>query len=300
MSHNPKLSLALAKVMIAAAWADGEVQPEEITCMKGFLMKLPGMGEMEWAALQMYLAMPVDDDERELLVADLRQRVRSEEDKKLVMDALGALFQADGVVTEGERAAIEKMVGLLDADSETMLQGLGQLIRGPSEAAQTPATRGRVVIAHPVYQEIELQLEREGLGLEVPPAEKHKLCLCGCLMARLANADGDIDDMEIAVMEDALKRRWLLPGEAARYVTQIVMRLETTGLDLMKLVREFQKSSSQKECDDFMDILLDVIMADGYIRDEELEEFRLIAKTFALPEARIAALARRIPRIRED
>jgi uncharacterized membrane protein YebE (DUF533 family) len=46
--------LTLGKVIIAAAWADGEVAHDEMNCLKDLLFRLPGLTGREWAMLEMY------------------------------------------------------------------------------------------------------------------------------------------------------------------------------------------------------------------------------------------------------
>ena len=107
------LSLCLAKVMIAAAWADGEVQPEEVDCLKKFILDMPGIDEDVWLHLDIYMSMPIDEDERLQLVEDLSMVVRSTEDEVFVLKALEMVFQADGVVSQEEFRTIEQIKNML-------------------------------------------------------------------------------------------------------------------------------------------------------------------------------------------
>ena len=68
------LILTLAKVLLAAAWADGEMSHEEINSMKDLLFRLPQLSARQWASLQMYMEAPVGDAERARLVDELRRR----------------------------------------------------------------------------------------------------------------------------------------------------------------------------------------------------------------------------------
>jgi len=107
------LSLSLAKVMIAAAWADGEVQPEEVKCLKEFILNMPGMDEDVWRHLDVYMSMPIDEDERLQLLEDLSLVVRSSEDEVFVLNALDMVFKADGVVSQEEFRTIEQVKNML-------------------------------------------------------------------------------------------------------------------------------------------------------------------------------------------
>ena len=56
--------MALAKVMIAAAWADGAVSIEEMNSLKDLLFQLPEMTASDWSELDIYIETPIGDAER--------------------------------------------------------------------------------------------------------------------------------------------------------------------------------------------------------------------------------------------
>ncbi len=69
---SENLIVSLAKVLIAAAWADGELNNEEVNIMKDLLYQLPtgsASGNSfytarEWSEIEMYLDSPVPPEER--------------------------------------------------------------------------------------------------------------------------------------------------------------------------------------------------------------------------------------------
>ncbi|NTU84694.1 MAG: hypothetical protein HGA45_35910, partial [Chloroflexales bacterium] len=104
--------MALAKVIIAAAWADGELANDEVNSLKNLLAELGqtvGSGEMaltmqDWAELDIYLYSPVAPDERRRLVEELAAAMRGPGDKALAFAAIDRLLAADRVTTDAERA----------------------------------------------------------------------------------------------------------------------------------------------------------------------------------------------------
>ena len=86
--------IPLAKVIIAAAWADGELTNDEINSLKDLLFHMPDMTARDWARLEMYIDSPVDEAERERLVADLQAVTVSKQDKELVITELDQMVQA--------------------------------------------------------------------------------------------------------------------------------------------------------------------------------------------------------------
>jgi len=89
--------------MIAAAWADGVVDLEEINCLKDLLFQLPGMTDSDWAELNIYIDTPVSEAERARLVAELQSALGSADDKNLALQTINQLVSADGENTGRRR-----------------------------------------------------------------------------------------------------------------------------------------------------------------------------------------------------
>ncbi len=84
--------LTLAKVLVAAAWADGELSNDEINSMKrDLLTKIPNLSTQQWASVAIYMDSPVDEAERTRLVQQLRSQITTPLGKQLVFEALDDL-----------------------------------------------------------------------------------------------------------------------------------------------------------------------------------------------------------------
>ena len=145
---DKNLILTLAKVIIAAAWADGEMALEEINSLKDLLFQLPYSGfktgsrttAREWATLEIYIESPVDAAERARLVEALQAALQTPEDKALALSALENLIRADGVVTKEEQRVAKEIGAAIEA------VGVGTLAVGaldPGASAATLAGDGR-------------------------------------------------------------------------------------------------------------------------------------------------------------
>jgi hypothetical protein len=137
MSNKP-LAKALAKVIIAAAWADNHLAPDEINSLKHMLAELgqgTGRGDLEltandWAELDIYLYSPVEEAERARLVQDLAMTLRGPADRKLALEALEHMLHADRVVTEEERQVAEEIRQALSRVDPGIFASIGRLVRG--------------------------------------------------------------------------------------------------------------------------------------------------------------------------
>src|SRR5512139_3497960 len=129
------LILALAKVALAAAWADGEITQNEINSVKEVLMRLPNSGgksgpqltAREFAMLEMYARMPVQADERARLLEELQAAKWTPADRQLAIDVLTNLIQADGSVTSDEQAVLAEVTAAIDAAAGGNTKALGKL-----------------------------------------------------------------------------------------------------------------------------------------------------------------------------
>ena len=104
---NVSFVMDLAKLLIAAAWVDGELSNEEINALKDLLFTIPDISGEEWKQLEIYMDSPVTSEEREDLLARVLMGITSNKDKTLVVDTLTRLFQADGEISDEESALLQ-------------------------------------------------------------------------------------------------------------------------------------------------------------------------------------------------
>ena len=97
---NENTIKTIAKVMIAAAWADGNVSSEEINSLKDLLFQLPDMTASDWSELDIYIETPVGEAERIRLEGELLVQLKTPEDKELALAALNEVVSADGRVSD--------------------------------------------------------------------------------------------------------------------------------------------------------------------------------------------------------
>jgi uncharacterized membrane protein YebE (DUF533 family) len=106
---KPRVIKSLAKVIIAAAWADGDISHEELNSLKDLLFLMPEMTAKDWAELDIYIEEPVGEEERARLIEELRANLMRPSDRKLALQALETVIEADGMVNEGERQVLQEI-----------------------------------------------------------------------------------------------------------------------------------------------------------------------------------------------
>lgn len=287
---DKNLVMTLAKVLIAAAWVDGEITEDEANSAKDLLFYLPqtvGMRDMkltaqEFELLEMYVDTPVDDAERARLVADLQAAVQSSEDKAFVVSMVKQVLEADGVVSDKESAVLAEIETAVDEVHTGTFSGLSNLFGGAvkrrSEVANAPNRELYYddFIKNRVFYFVEQRLNgQDGLGLD--EADLRKYSLAGGLMAKIAQTDRQVTDEEVAAMESALQEKWGVAWETAVFITQVAVAEITATQDVFRMYREFSTITTEEERVRFVEALFAVAAADGDVSFDETEEIRAIS-----------------------
>ena len=285
-SHSNMLTLA--KVLIAAAWADGEITDDEKNCLKDIIFHLLDGGAplnaQDWSMLELYMDAPVGDAERARLVANLQDIITNADEKQFVFDALQQMMMADGVtdaeeeriINEIEETIADSDVGFMD--SLNRLLG-GALQRRSSAVANAPNREAYYddFLQNKVYYEVNRQLRENGQALDISDAELRKLGLAGGLMARIAKVDRIVSDEEKQAMIQKIEEHWQLGHESAVFVADVAVSSLDVTYDYYRMTREFATSTTVEERRRFLVVLFLIASADGSVSFEETEEIRLVS-----------------------
>ena len=259
---RPRLIMALAKVIIAAAWADGQMTNEEINSLKDLLFRMPEMSARDWAALDIYIDSPVSEAGRMRLVEELKTALSSPADKTLAISKLDEVVSADGVVSEEEFAAIDEIGSAIGEVDVSIFGTLGRLLRGPvqrrSEAVTEAHNRELYLedfIKNRIFYNVRRRLALGESGLDLPETEVRKLSLAGGLMARVAYVDRDVGNSEFDAVVTALQENWDISQEAATLVAEVAIDEISKDLDYYRLTRQFFERTTEIERVGFLDVL---------------------------------------------
>jgi uncharacterized tellurite resistance protein B-like protein len=286
--------LNLAKVIIVAAWADGEMSHEEVNSLKEMLLwsrsgrqRELDISQREWATLEMYIDAPVDAAEREQLVQQLEAALRTPKDRERAISAITEIVQADGTVTAEEQATLTEIKTALESANLGVFGQLGRLVR--NSVSDNALEREQYLddfIKNRVYYAVQRQMESNQLDLDLPDEELRKLSLAGALMARVAHVDREVTEAECDQMVEALRSGWDIDSDAAAFVARVAVSRINPSEDYFRLISEFANSTSMAERGHFLEILFAVAKADGDISYDETEEIRHIANILLLPHER--------------
>lgn len=301
---DKKLIMTLGKVIIAAAWADGEITFQEINCLKDLLFRMPHVTSneemqltaQEWAQLEIYIDSPVDEAERARLVEELGGQLRNPHDRELVLTTLDELIKADGVITPEELAVEAEIRQVLTNVNLSLIGQVSRLIQGPmqrrSEAIIHAPNREHHLedyVKNKVYYKVRQRLNLADETLTITEVELRRLSLAGGLMARVAHVDRLVTEDEAATMIATLQADWSISAEAATLVVEVAISEMGIDLDYFRLVREFFSSTTPTERMDFLDALFKVAAADGEISPAESREIRHIARDLNMTQSQFVA-----------
>jgi uncharacterized tellurite resistance protein B-like protein len=297
--------MALAKVMIAAAWADGSVSNEELNSLKDLLFQIPEMTASDWAQLDIYIESPIGEAERARLVADLQSSLKTSQDKELALRMVDDLVSADGEISPQEQISVEEIKSAIRNANVGVLGGMGNFLGSSlnrrSKAVENAPNRELHLddyVKNKVYYSLSRRLELEETDIDIPEKELRRLSLAGGLMARVAYVDQEIQEGEFDSMVNAIQRNWNLSDLEAALVAETAASTITKGLDYYRLSRRFFESTTEDERVHFMDALFAVADGDGRVSYEEIEEIRTIATVLKLTHKQFIDAKLKIPRER--
>jgi uncharacterized tellurite resistance protein B-like protein len=284
-----KWIITLAKVIVAAAWADGEVSSEEMNSLKDLLFGISNLTASDWAELEIYIDSPIDEKERDRLIAELQNAIASPQEKALALSAIDEVILADGVITDAEKAAAEEIKEAIQTISVGILPQMARLMKGPVQRRQKVFEAGpnrelylEDYLKNRIYYEVRRRLDLGEAELDLPESELRKLSSAGGLLARVAHVDKDVKDEEYASIMKSLQNEWNLRDREAGFVTQVAISTFSEDLDFFRLTRCFFESTTGVERERFLDALFAVASADEDISFDETEEIRKIARGLKL------------------
>jgi len=285
--------ITLAKVIIAAAWADGHISNEELNSLKDLIFHLRQSGfddvnqlsAQEWSRLEMYIETPVSEEERARLVVDLQNALSSKEQKEMARQTLERVMEADGVVSESEKEVLAEIEKAIDSVETGFFGDLERLIGGAvnkrSKAVANAPNREQYFddfIKNKVFYSVCQRLQIDKSDLKIPEDELRTLSLVGGLMAKVAYVDREITDSELDGMVKAIEEVWEVSPHLAAFVAEVAISAMDETYDMFRMMRELMESTSERERRKFLDVLFAVANADGQISYDETEEIRKIAR----------------------
>ncbi len=284
------LTMKLAKLLIAAAWSDGELSNDEINAMKDLLFNIPELSGEEWAKLEVYMESPVSKKEVEMLLKDAVSSIKNARDKEVARKFMDRVVQSDGTVTQKEQSFLDEVYQAMDSQKTGFFGNMAGLISSSlnkrrKKLGQTPSREDRVedYIKNTVYFKVKTELSADNISFEeLGDEELRKLCLASGIMAIIAWVDRDVSENEKAAINKALCDDWGLDENKAAVVTGLACSRALKGLDCFRLCRSFYECTVYDERRSFLKTLFAIANSSENTSSDEIEEIRTISNLLRL------------------
>ena len=273
--------ISLIRVLVALAWADGEISHDELNFLKDFVFKFDFTGE-EWARIEMYMEDPVSPKEAEVLIQDFVQRLGGSRERQEVISVLQGLMAADGATTPDEHEFLERFIAILkEAGPSSALIGqirglFQQTVFKPAHGSKRSEELDEFLNNRILFK-VRRKLERDKLTLEIHPEELAYASLFGGLLAYAASVHQPMAEKELAVLKRHLKETAGFNKEAVELILSVIQESAARGLDRFRLTREFYEKSQPEQRHQLLDCLFDIAGSDTNLTHSEVEEVRAIA-----------------------
>ena len=292
--------LEFLRVLIAAAWADGELSYHELNSLKAYFRELE-LDNEELTALEPYLADPIGESEAATIIDDFLGRVRGRE-RETMIAAVRDMVLADGELSAGEKEFLES---LERARSETTTAGvfvdqLKRLWGKRSEERDDRFRRSALVdefVRNRVLYQVKRRLHLATGAVELDAETERELrwvCSLGALLGHVAAADQDFDADERATIMEILDDHSTLQPRDVDIIVEIVESEVLANVGYFEFARELNEVSTPDERRQVIALLFAVAAADGEISHAEHEEIRKISMALNIDHATFIAAKREI------
>lgn len=289
---NVALVPALAKTLLAIAWADGELHREEEATIKEVTGLLPSLSAQDWARIELYLVAPVQPEERAELLQHLVANIRSSADKTIALDAIDAMLNADGLVQPGEAAVAQEIRAVIARLDVTPIGVMGRVLGSVVRSAPRREQDLELWRTNPVLYVLRTQNNGQ---LPVDFRAVEVAALAGGIMAQVARVAAAAPSRERPVLARALNQDWQMPQDIAEQLADAALTLTRRNIDYHRLSRELVPRTTEKQRLALLDTLFAIANAADNVAPNEIDEIRIIAERLQLTRQQFIAAKLKIP-----
>lgn len=280
-------NLALGRVLVAAARADGELDDEERRALEDLLFRLPNWDVEDWRAIEAELEGRQPTPDLRAASRALQREVLDLGDQEVVRSVIGSLQQRLPEDSAEVGALGEALRLALGEPSQEPEPGLFDRLRS---ALTHPLQRRVAALRSSDQRQRSLEASfaervRRQWPEDVPTPEEdelHHLCVGAAILGHVAHIDDTVEEGEVEAMQSALVQHWGIEAPEARVVTEIALEEADQGIDLYASMRDFFHQSDEDERRRFLAAVFQVAAGDGRATIEEIEEIRTIGRGMLL------------------
>lgn len=288
---NVGLPPALAKTLLAIAWADHDLHPEEETTIKEVISLLPSLSAKEWALIELYFVAPIGEEERAELLQQLVSFIRSAADKRLALEAIDSMINADGLVQANEEAVAQQIRAAITMIDVTPLGVMGRRLSNMVRSVPRRERELELWRTNPVLYVLRTRADTSDLG----DTAVEIAALASAIMAQVARVASAAADQERPVIADALMNDWQIPQHIAERMAEEAIGLTHRTIDYHRISRELVPRTDERQRLALLDTLFAIANAAEHVSPNEIDEIRIIAERLQLTRQQFIAAKLKIP-----
>lgn len=286
------LNISLGKLLIAAAWVDGELNNAELQCLKNLILRFPDVSFEDWRKLKIYLAYPISKLEQEAIVEDFTAKVFSKGHSKIAWNCLIELLKADGKISAEEKDFAQSLDQEIEKSATGLLRKIKYLIFQSAIQSQpgwNSKFQGREKFIHeffdnPVYFLFRKALLEEDISVANSKSELQNICLFASILSWFAKLDGKISFAETATMTELLTQGCEIAPKVASTILRIANSVDVSELQLSSLCTLFRESTSRSAQENMFLAVSKLVLTDNTLTSKEFEGLRTIALYLEISE----------------
>jgi len=284
-SNYRALNVSIGKLLITAAWVDGELNNYELESLKSLILQLPEVNFEDWRKLKIYLAYPLTPTEQANVVSEFIDKVYLKGHSQLAWNLLLKVFQSDGLVNLDEKDFAKSLDQELNESTNGILKKL-RFFFCKTTIERQPAwgkkNSGREKFIHeffdnPVYFIFRKALLSEDLSVSKTKPELQKICLMASILSWFARLDGKLSIEETDFIKSTLTQKCELSSKVASCIMRITSSVNVSDIQLKNLCSSFFEHSLESDRNHIFSSISKLVIFDGVLSLSEMEGLRTLA-----------------------
>ena len=282
------LEFKLAKLLVAAAWADGDLQVDEINILKDLIFNLPGITGEDWQLLELYMDSPIKEQETNQLLKDVMSTINTSADKLMVQNTLKALIEADGEPKPEELKFIDMVQETLNGKRTDPISILGSFFKKSLSFKSKDIPKREKLFHDYVRNTVYYQVHHDDKydHFSIDDVTLRKLCLKAGLLAKVCHQDGEPTQKEISEAANCLQEVGKLSEKEALILVEAAFNRTARGLDFSHLCRSYFEATEYEERCDFLLLLFRAAASSDRTCHDEIETIREISTHIKVPQSK--------------
>ena len=286
------LNISVGKILIAAAWVDGEINQYELECIKSVILRLPDISFEDWRKLKIYLAYPLNKHEQENVIKNFSEKVFSKGHSKHAWSCLLKVLNADGNINIAEKEFANVLDSEMAVSSKDLLRKLKYFLFKSTIESQPgwqKKLEGREKFIHeffdnPVYFVFRKALLTETITVVQTKPELQNICLYASIISWFAKLDGKVSEYEKEFIIKTLVQKCNLEKDVATCIADVSSSTDLSELELSNLCSSFAEESSSDQRKELFKSVTRMVVIDNILTVEELECLRTVALYLKIPK----------------